>query len=517
MVCLYNKNTSKIQSSPYRNIRETDAFSYNHSLPYSFVGMQTIYLATHFNPIYWNTACIIVNSGSLEDNSEEEVVDIYAPEGQDLSEGVTFIDFPDKSAKIRRTASTDYAKIAKAIGDTRAAGINVSLANINESSFGFKPDVKNNRILYGLKGMLNIGDDFIEEIIEGRPYVSPKDFCQRINPKKQAMISLIKGGAFDDMCDRRFLMAWYIWETCDKKSRLTLQNLPSIIKYGLLPENTPQQVMARRVYEFNRYLKAISKGKCRKDCYLVDERATNFLIELNLEHLIKEMGMIILVKDWDKIYQSHMDVFRCWLGENKDQILNELNFKIFQEDWIKYAGEKGKDNYSAWEMETLCFYYHQHELKGANFAKYGCLDFFAMPEEPRVERNFIAKGGKEVRIFELKRICGTCIAKNKTKGTVTLLTTSGVVNVRFRKEYFALFDKQISARGADGVKHRIESSWFNRGSMIMVTGMRQGDDFVAKKYASTAGHTLYKIAAIQENGDLLLQTERAKGEYEEEE
>ena len=52
-------------------MRITDAFSYNHSLPYSFVGIQTIYLATHFNPIYWDTACLIVNSDSLEDNGEE--------------------------------------------------------------------------------------------------------------------------------------------------------------------------------------------------------------------------------------------------------------------------------------------------------------------------------------------------------------------------------------------------------------------------------------------------------------
>ena len=51
----------------------------NHSLPYSFVGIQAIYLATHFNAIYWNTACLIVNSGALEDNSEEEIVDIYDP------------------------------------------------------------------------------------------------------------------------------------------------------------------------------------------------------------------------------------------------------------------------------------------------------------------------------------------------------------------------------------------------------------------------------------------------------
>lgn len=50
----------------------------------------------------------------------------------------------------------------------------------------------------------------------------------------------------------------------------------------------------------------------------------------------------------------------------------------------------------------------------------------------------------------------------------------------------------------------------------MITGMRQGDDFVAKKYNHTAGHTLYKITAITSDGDLILQTERAKGELEDE-
>ena len=107
-------------------MRITDAFSLNHSLPYSFVGIQTIYLASAFNPIYWNTACLIVNSGALEDNSEEEIVDIYAPEADDLANGVTFEDLPDHSGKIRRTVSTNYGKIAKAIGDIQSAGIKVS-------------------------------------------------------------------------------------------------------------------------------------------------------------------------------------------------------------------------------------------------------------------------------------------------------------------------------------------------------------------------------------------------------
>ena len=119
-------------------------------------------------------------------------------------------------------------------------------------------------------------------------------------------------------------------------------------------------------------------------------------------------------------------------------------------------------------------------------------------------------------LYRLNKICGTCIAKNKTKGTVSLLTPEGVVTVKFRNEYFSIFDKQISERGEDGAKHVVEKSWFNRGSMIMVTGIRRGDEFVPKKYASTPGHQLYKIQKVGPRGTLVLQTERAKGEASEE-
>lgn len=487
------------------------AFSLNHSLPYSFVGMQSIYLAMNFNPIYWNTACLIVNSGSLEDNSEEEIVDIYEPEAQDLSEGVTFQDLPDKSGKIRKTASTDYGKIAKAIGDIRAAGIKVSLVDINKSQFGFAPDVENNRILFGLKGMLNVGDDVIAAIIANRPYASPKDFLQKVKPGKQAMISLIKGGAFDDMEDRKFVMAWYLWETCDKKSRITLQNMGGLIKHNLLPEHTEEHIMARRVYEFNRYLKAITKADkyAYKDMYSLDERAIAFLHEIDCDDIMEtdNLAWFVKVKRWDAVYQKYMDIFRNWIANDKDEILYALNTKIFMEDWEKYA----TGTISAWEMEVLCFYYHEHELAHVNNDRYGFVDFFELPEDPVIEKTF-KKGDKEIHIFHLNRICGTCIAKNKTKSTVTILTTTGVVNVKFRKEYFTLFDKQISARQPDGTKKIMEKSWFNRGNMIVVTGIRSGDDFISKKYASTGGHQLYKIDEIYSNGELKLLDSRYQGE-----
>ena len=451
------------------------AFSLNHSLPYSFVGMQSIYFVINFNPIYWNTACLIVNSGAVD---------------------------PENSG------STDYAKIAKAIGDIQSANIQVGLADINKSDFGFVPDVNKNRIIFGLKGILNVGEDVINDTINNRPYSSPKDYLIRVKPNKQAMISLIKGGAFDEMMDRKTCMAWYIWETCDKKKRITLQNMPGLIKYDLLIAETAEQVLAKRVFEFNRYLKAVCKFNTTD--YKVDERAISFLCEIGQEHLISDE--LLNMKKWDKVYQVYMDIFRDWIAADKDRILDNLNTQIFLEDWNKYA----LGSISAWEMEVLCFYYHDHELKYVNRSKYGLSNFFDLSEEPEVEHSF-SKGGKTINILKLSKICGTCIAKNKNKNIVTLLTPEGVVNIKFRKEYFSLFDKQISIRLSDGKKKVMEKSWFNRGNMIIVQGFRSGDNFIPKKYASSEGHQLYKIDSVDEYGDLTLKTERYQGGFEEDE
>ena len=451
------------------------SFSIIHALAYSFIGMQTLYLATHFNPVYWNTAYLIVNSGAIDEDATEQ---------------------------------TDYTKLAKAIGEIRNAGIHVSLVDINKSTFEFKADAENNQILFGLKGLVNINNDLVKEIIEKRPYVSMLDFMNRVGPNKQAMIALIKGGAFDQFYSSRYeAMVEYIWQTCDKKKRLTLQNMPGLIRYDLVPNYSEDMILARRVYEFNRYLK--------KECkvatgYRVDIRATDFLNEIDCGGLIGQGG-IVDAKAWDIIYQQFMDTFRNWIKSDTDGILDALNTKIFMADWEKYA----KGNLSSWEMEALCFYFHDHELKNVNKSRYGIVDFDTLPEEPVVDKWF-KRGNAQIPIYKLNVICGTCIAKDKTKHTVFLLTTSGVVAVKFNGEHFSMFDKQVSRRNPDGTKSIVERSWFNRGNMILVQGIRQGDQFRAKKYASSHLHQLYHIDAILENGDLVLRSDRYAGEQEEE-
>ena len=198
-----------------------------------------------------------------------------------------------------------------------------------------------------------------------------------------------------------------------------------------------------------------------------------------------------------------MDVAREWLKANQEQTLAALNSTLFMDTWEKYA----QGSLSAWEMEALCFYYNEHELENVNTHKYGIVNFFDLPEQPEVEY-FFKRNGKEIPIYKTFKIIGTVISKNDNKSSVDLLTTTGVVTVKFTKEYFAMFGRQISEKQEDGTKKVMEKGWFQRGTKLMVTGYRRDDMFVAKTYKNTSTHQLYKIVDIYEDGTMELTHDR---------
>ena len=109
----------------------------------------------------------------------------------------------------------------------------------------------------------------------------------------------------------------------------------------------------------------------------------------------------------------------------------------------------------------------------------------------------------------LMGIIGTVLDRDKAKKTVTLLTTHGVVTVKIFGGVFAQYDKQISERGADGKKHVIEKSMFSRGNKIIVSGVRDGDSFRAKKYNKTSWHLIEQITDVDELGQITI---HARGE-----
>lgn len=511
-------------------VQRNYSFNKSHTLAYSLIALQEMNLAYKYPIIFWNCACLISDAGGGDDNSEDNEEaeeenmneEIYFNEMEEFNEEEDEEDeeednyeeedcdgYPVEVIKVtngkkkKKVKATNYDKIATAIGKMNQAGITVEPPDINKSTYTFSPDPEESIIRYGLSGIVKVGKEVIENIINSRPYSSIDDFLSKVKINTPQMINLIKAGAFDSFGDRESIMRKYIDLISGAKKRITLQNMKMLIDFGLIPDEYDLQ---RRVYNFNKYLKKFKDGTY----YLLDNIAFNFYeknFDIDLLEVCEsaESGFKIKQTIWDKKYQSHMDIIRPYVQKNNKQLLEAVNNKLIEEKWNKYC----LGSLSKWEMDSVSFYYHPHELSKVNLSRYDCSDFFKLPETPEIERIIPIKG-KQIPLFKIKRIAGTVLAKDKAKKTITLLTTEGVVNVKIYGVVFANYDKQISERGPDGHKHVKDRSWFSRGNKIIVTGIRQENNFIAKKYSKTPYHLIELIEDIKDDGSLIIRSERTE-------
>lgn len=94
-------------------------------------------------------------------------------------------------------------KVARYIAECKRLGLRLAPPDINSSMKGFTAN--GNVINYGMLGIKNLGNDFIEEIIEERKngaFVSLYDFCSRMQKgrfNRRAVESLIRCGAMDNL------------------------------------------------------------------------------------------------------------------------------------------------------------------------------------------------------------------------------------------------------------------------------------------------------------------------------
>jgi len=472
------------------------AFSILHCIAYTFIALQELYLYQNYSPIYWNTACLTVNAGADDEDSDK---------------------------------STNYGKIAKAIGDIQYKGIKVALPNINTATFGFKPDVENNQIIFGLKGICGIGDSIAKAIIENRPYENLDDFLNKMNKYKNAeeenkfgdsaIITLIKSGSFDELLqmDRFNIMRLFIEKISNPLNELKMSNIETLKELNLLTKD--QIEFELRLYKFRKYLysknffvKQTGKSDSTKYYILNNKFAEPFFFKYfetnmieNKDYEYDENGNILVKKgSIDREYNKLIGKFKNAISNNK-KLIDAVNNNRFDNLW----NEKVKGTISKWEMDALSYYYHEHELSHINKEKYLISVYEDLPRMPVVTEKYMYRGQERPR-FKLYRICGTVLDKNKTKHTVTLLTPTGITTIKLYKGQFGFYDKQISHTfEGDTKKTVLEKSWFSRGNKLLVTGYRRDDQFVPKKYIDSAyRHTLQLIKDIDEKGDLVLQTER---------
>ena len=435
------------------------SFSRIHGYSYSLIACQAAYLSSYYPSIYWNTAYLRVISGLDAD------------------------------------ASSNYNKIARGVGDIISHGVDVSLIDINKSGYMFEPDEEHNAIRFGLKALNGVGGEIIEQIIANRPYEDMYEFMEKVKCNKTVMIALIKAGAFDQFDTRENIMKEYLWNTCEPKKRITMQNFNMLNERGLLPQELDFQ---KRVFIFN---KALKKNCKVSNGYLsISDNYYEFYSEFFDTDLLqpKENLLCITENEWKKIYDKSMAPAKQYITSNREILLKKLNDSLFQEEWNKYAA----GTLSTWEMASLGFYYHEHELINVNDSQYGIVEYNTLPEQPIVDYTF-KRNGREIPIFKTFRLCGTVIAKDDLKSSISILTKgSGVVTVKMTRDYYARYNAQLSEMGIDGKKHVMEKGWFKRGTLVVVNGYRRQNQFVTKSYKRSKSHQLYKITKINNDGTI---------------
>ncbi len=191
--------------------------------------------------------------------------------------------------------------------------------------------------------------------------------------------------------------------------------------------------------------------------------------------------------------------------KNQDKLIEKLHEAEIGEVWEQYCS----GSMSKWEMDTLGFYYHEHDLLNTRHPEFKFVDFDKESEIP-IPAEYKEYKGRKIPVFELKSILGTVLDKNSYKHTITLLTPTGVVNVKCVAEQYSKYDKQLSQLNPEtGKKEVIERSWFKRGTNLIVNGYRNADQFMARNRQSENKFAFYKILDIDDVGTLNITRYRA--------
>lgn len=447
------------------------SFSLNHATPYSIIGVQCILLGgILFPPIYWQTACLLQRSGALDNKT------------------------------------ADYNKIAKAVATISQQGVHIAPININRSEENFVPDADQNTIYFGLAGIKGLKEKVLNNILENRPFKSLEDFIERTHSDISSTVALVKAGAFDEFDERMNIVNKLCDITADKKTVLNGRNLQMLSREGLWPQDNDELKTAQRLVNSTIYLKKlpVPEGYDKKEWYGLDKRILNFFEDI--DYPISDFDKLSVI-EWKNYQAPWLNIIKDYLKEHQEEMLNKVNIKAVQDVHNKYFED---DDLAQWEIETMGLTFKEHPLKGINTE---CFD--DLPQNPQPANFVKLKTGRTVPLYDLKILSGIVIAKDKLHHSITLLTSTGPVDVKFRKEQFATYDAQISQM-QNGKKKIIERSWFNRGNKILVHGMRQDDQFIAKIYKnSKMKHTVYKITGLLPDGKVSVQQERKKGVSEE--
>lgn len=472
------------------------SFSEIHTTGYAMIALQEMNLAYHYPIIYWNCACLSVDSSAINASDFYNLIENDIVDGDDI-----------EGKKVQN--KMDYAKLAAAL-DKFQNICKIELPDINESRLSFTPDVKDNSILYGLKGISRVTEPVIQEIMLNRPFKSLNDFLNKVQKRivtKDKVINLIKCGAFNKIEGKTtdVILKEYINSIADTKKRLTMQNANMLIDLHLLPQELEYEC---EVYKMTKELR---RHRDSGKLWYCADRLEIPMSKLEIwKQILKDSGVqgqeLVLDNEprkalnsqkWDAFYDNKMLKIKKYITANHDELLNKLNTRLFNAEWEKYCS----GDQMQWELDSMNFYFHNHPLRKVIKQ----LPIMVNPIDTIVEGAqdgmFFIKG-KEIPRMKLYTIAGTVIDRDRTKGLVTLQCPDGVINLKIYKDLFSTFMAVVGDVDESGEKDIEQDSFFEKGVHLLVTGIQRGMTFVPKVYKNTGRKSILKIV-LDEEGDFV--------------
>lgn len=208
-------------------------------------------------------------------------------------------------------------------------------------------------------------------------------------------------------------------------------------------------------------------------------------------------------QDW---WQDGIDI--CITGQGIDKAMKEELTQIKEyvqtkEFAVKYIDCLSKEIYKdlvkenenkiLWEFDSTSYYHTNNIYTDKMLRKNGWIKFEDMPENPDTAEAYDIEttyNGREWRKYYIYSLPITVTGKNDIRKTIQGLTQDNkIVNIKLQDGQYAYYK---SKKGED-------SSWFNRGELLIVHGYRRGEDFKLKIYKNGPyEHTIYRIKSLSD-------------------
>lgn len=231
-------------------------------------------------------------------------------------------------ASLLTSVLDNAAKVSGYIEDCKRNGIKILTPNVNYSNKTFTTDSNHNMsIMFGLLAIKNLGNDFIDTIINERQlngkYTSFYSFCKRVYGKgfnRRAIESLIKCGALDSLGSNRHEMMINLPFIIDELDASKRRNLDGQIGlFDLMNNNETTDYKMQSVSEFSTQ-ELLSMEKETTGLYISAHPMKEYA-ELSQKLKCDKVLDILSADDYNSIYVdgSSVKVFGIITGITKKQ------------------------------------------------------------------------------------------------------------------------------------------------------------------------------------------------------